>query len=416
MIPYEEARSIVLSNVQPLPKIRVRLERLLGSVLGESVVANHDLPIFDNSAVDGYGICLADVRGASKFDSRSLPVAAEIRAGEAGPQSLPSASAFRIFTGAPVPPGVDAVVMREDCIEDGDQVRIQKEPKSGENIRRRGDEFLRGQEILPDGVRVTPPLIGLLASLGQASFMVHRKPTIAIIVTGSELVKPGKALSPGKIFDSNSFALKAACDALGIEDILPLSCKEDLNETRKVLALGLDFADIVITTGGVSVGDYDFVKDVYEELGVKTLFYKIAMKPGKPVYFGASMHRRKHKIQYAFGLPGNPVSALVTFNQLVKPAILKLMGQENPLFGQSVSQVKAKLSRDLRKAAGRTEFVRAVVSTSGGELCAHPTSGQDSHMLGGLSMANALIVFPQDAEHLPQGSLVSVELLNWYTG
>lgn len=414
MISYEEARSIVLSNVQPLPKTRVRVERLLGMVLGESVLASHDLPLFDNSAVDGYGVSLADVRGATEASPKSLPVAAEIRPGEPPPDSLPSETAFRIFTGAPVPVGVDAVVMRENCIEEGNIVRIRREPKAGENIRRRGEEFLRGQEILPEGVRVNPALIGLLASLGQASFMVHKKPTVAIIVTGSELVKPGKSLSPGKIFDSNSFALRAACDALGIEDYLPLHCREDLDETRKVLGLGLDFADIVITTGGVSAGDYDFVKDVYEELGVKTQFYKVAMKPGKPVYFGTSVHRRKHKVQYAFGLPGNPVSALVTFNQLVKPAIFKLMGQEGAVFGNSVCNVKAKLSRDLRKPSGRTEFVRAVISTAGGELCAHPTAGQDSHMLGGLSMANGLIVFPQDAEYLQQGTMVSVELLNWY--
>lgn len=414
MIPYDEARSIILSHVQALPKQRVRLERLLGMVLGEPVQASYDLPLFDNSAVDGYGVSLADVRGCSDSSPKELPVGAEIRPGEAPPESLPSNSAFRIFTGAPVPIGVDAVVMREDCIEDGGTVRVKREPKAGENIRRRGEEFLRGQEILPEGIRINPALMGLLASLGQASFMVHKKPTVAIIVTGSELVKPGKNLGPGKIFDSNSYALRAACDALGIEDFLPLHCKEDLNETRKVLGLGLDFADVVITTGGVSAGDYDFVKDVYEELGVKTQFYKIAMKPGKPVYFGTSMHRRKHKIQYAFGLPGNPVSALVTFNQLVKPALFKLMGQDNPVFGNPVSRVQAKLTRDLKKQPGRTEFVRAVVSTTDGVLCAHPTAGQDSHMLGGLSMANGLIVFPQDADFLPQGSMVAVDLLTWY--
>lgn len=415
MISYDEARSIVFSTVQALPKERVRLERLLGMVLGEPVSANHDLPLFDNSAVDGYGVLLGDLKGTGNGSSRVLPVAAEIRAGEPFTHAINPGTAFRIYTGAPVPQGVEAVVMRENCVEDGDRVTILKEPKLGENIRKRGDEFQRGQEILPDGVRISPALIGLLASLGQASFMVHKKPTVAIIVTGDELVKPGKSLTPGKIYDSNGVALKAACEALGIDDILPLSCREDLNETAKVLRLGLDFADIVITAGGVSAGDYDFVKEVYEGLGVKTLFHKIAMKPGKPVYFGTSSNRRKHKVQYAFGLPGNPVSALVTFNQLVKPAILKLMGQENAVFGNTISQIKAKLGRDLRKPAGRTEFVRAVVSTTGGELIAHPTAGQDSHMLGGLSMANALIVFPQDAEHIAQGTLVTVELLNWYS-
>lgn len=414
MISYDEARSLVLSNVNALPKTRVRLEKLLGTVLGESVLATHDLPLFDNSAVDGYGVCLSDVRGANEAAPAVLPVAAEIRAGDEALESLPASSAFRILTGGMVPVGVDAVVMRENCIEEEGRVRILKEPKSGENIRRRGEEFLRGLEILPEGVRVTPAVIGLLASLGQASFMVHKKPTVAIISTGSEIVKPGKPLTPGKIYDSNSFSLKAACDALGIDDYLPLSCREDLSETRKVIGLGLDFADLVITVGGLSVGNHDYVKQVYDELGVQTIFYKVAVKPGKPVFFGTAKHRRKNKVQYVFGLPGNPVSAMVCFNQFVKPAIFKLMGLENALYGQTVSHLRAILSRDLRKVKGRTELVRAVVSTSGGELYAHPTTGQDSHMLGGLSLANGLIVFPQDEEHLKQGTLVNVELLNWY--
>lgn len=415
MISFEEARSLILSTVQELPKTRVRLEKTLGSVLGEPVTATHDLPLFDNSAVDGYGVSLADVRGTHESAPITVRVAAEIRAGDDATESLPSGSAFKIMTGGVVPVGVDAVVMRENCIEEDGRVRILKEPSAGENIRRRGEEFLRGQEILPDGVRVTPAVMGLLASLGQASFMVHKKPTIAVITTGSELIKPGKPLSPGKIYDSNSIALKASCEALGIDDFLPLSCREDLNETRKVIGLGLDFADVTITVGGVSAGDYDFVKDVYEELGVKTLIYKIAMKPGKPVYFGTAIHRRKHKTQFVFGLPGNPVSALVTFNQLVKPAILKMMGQENALYGQSLSRLKAKLSRDLRKSSGRTELVRAVVSVSGGDLFAHPTAGQDSHMLGGLCTANGLIVFGQNEEHLSAGSIVDVELINWFS-
>lgn len=414
MISYDEARSTILSTVQALPKTRVRLERLLGMVLGEPVHASHDLPLFDNSAVDGYGINLADVRDATESSPACLPVAQEIRAGEEAPESLPSKAAFKVFTGAMVPLGVDAVVMKEQCIEDNGQVKVLKAPKSGENIRRRGEEFLRGQEILPDGVRITPAVIGLLATLGQASYMVHKRPTVAIVTTGSELVKPGKALSPGKIYDSNSYSIKAACECLGIEEFLPLSCREDLNETKKVLGLAIDFADIVISVGGVSAGDYDFVKDVYEELGVKTVLYKVAVKPGKPVYFGTFIHRRRHKTQYVFGLPGNPVSALVTFHQLVKPAILKLMGQENALFGQPVFQLKAKLSRDLRKAKGRTELVRSVVSVSGSEIYVHPTQGQDSHMMGGLVLANGLIVFPEDAEHLSQGSEVNVEILNWY--
>ncbi|MBX9719975.1 MAG: molybdopterin molybdotransferase MoeA, partial [Candidatus Obscuribacterales bacterium] len=298
MISYDEARSIVLSNVHALPKTRVRLEKLLGMVTGEPVMANLDLPLFDNSAVDGYGVCLNDVRGASESNPISLPVSAELRAGDPGHDPLPSSAAVKIFTGAAVPIGVDAVVMREFCVEENGSVQIKKEPKPGDNIRRRGDEFLRGCEILPEGVRITPAVIGLLANFGQASFMVHKKPTVAVITTGNELIKPGKPLTPGKIYDSNSAAIKAACEALGIEDYLPLHCREDLNESRKVIGLGLDFADLVITIGGVSAGDHDYVPQVFEELGIRKLFHKIAVKPGKPLYFGTAQHRKKNKTQY----------------------------------------------------------------------------------------------------------------------
>ena len=413
MISYDDALAEILTTVQALPKTRMRLEKIHGMVMGEPVLASQDMPPFDNAAVDGYGVSLADVRGASQTSPVELPVVDEIRAGDAGPERLPTKSAFKIFTGAVTPVGVDAVVMRENCLEEKGRVRILREPKAGENIRRRGEEFLRGQEILPGGVRISPAIVGLLASLGQASFMVHKRPTVAIITTGSELVKPGKALNPGKIFDSNSFALKAACDAVGIDDCLMLSAREDLNETRKVFSLALDFADLVISVGGLSAGDHDYVKPVYEELGVKTLIYKIAIRPGMPVFFGTAIHRRKHKTQYVFGLPGNPVSALVTFNQLVKPAMLKMMGTENSLYGQPISHLKARLTKDLRKNPGRTHFVRALVSAPAGEFLAQPAIGQDSHMLGGLSQANGLIVFPQEAEFLPEGSYVDIELLNW---
>jgi molybdopterin molybdotransferase len=414
MISFDEARSLILTTVQALPKTRIRLEKLYGMVLGEAVLASQDMPPFDNSAVDGYAVNFADVKGAGESSPVELQVAGEIRAGDESPANLQANSAYKIYTGAVVPPGANAVIMRENCLEENGRVRVLREVAEGGNIRRRAEEFQRGQEILPEGVRISPPVVGLLASLGQASFMAHKRPTVAIITTGSELVKPGKALGPGKIYESNSYALKAACDSVGIDDFLMLNCREDLSETRKVFGLALDFADLVISVGGLSVGDHDYVKQVYEELGVKTLIYKVAIKPGMPVYFGTASHRRKHKTQYIFGLPGNTVSSLVTFYQLVKPAMLKMMGQEAGCYGQSVMQVKAKLSRELRKRKpGRTEFVRAAVTSSAGELYVHPTAGQESHMLGGLSLANGLIVFPQGQEVLPQGQMVDVDLLNW---
>ncbi len=416
MISFEEARAIVLDNVQVAPKTRVKLEKLQGSVLGEPVLASYDLPHFDNSAVDGFAVCLPDVLNAAESSPVEMPIAGEIRAGDAISGPMPSGSVYKIFTGAPLPEGADAVVMREYCVENGQSVKIGRCPRSGDNVRRRGEEFLRGKQILPDGIRVTPSVIGLLASLGQASFMVHKKPTVAIVSTGNELLKPGKNLTSGKIYDSNSFALTAALEALGLDEFLPLHCREDVNETRKVLGLALDFADVVITAGGVSVGDHDYVKPVLEELGVKTLVYKVAMKPGKPLYFGLSSLNKKGKRQYIFGLPGNPVSALVTFHQIVRPAILKIMGDTGENSARLPDRFKATLQSDIKRLPGdRLEFVRAVVSTKNGDLVADTCEGQDSHMMGGLALANALIVLPVGSSGAAANDRVDVVLLNWHS-
>lgn len=414
MKSYAEALSIILDNVQVLPKTRVRLDQLHGMVLGEPVVANYDLPHFDNSAVDGYGVCLADVLNVTQAQGAELALKGEVRAGDPPPAVLPSGSSYRIFTGAPVPEGVDAVVMQEYCREHNGNVEINRRPNSGENIRRRGEEFLRGQEILPAGITISPPVVGLLASIGQASFMVHKKPVVGVVSTGSELIKPGKNLTAGKIYDSNSPALLAALQDLGVNECHPFHCREDFDETRKVLSLAMSVSDVVITAGGVSVGDHDYVKKALEDLGVKTMLYKIAVKPGKPVYFGIFANpRRKGKRQYIFGLPGNPVSSLVSFHEFVKPALLKLMGCDQDPAVHGVFVVEARLSRALKKARGRTELVRARVRVANGGYIAEPVTGQDSHMLGGLCQANALIVFPEDKEHLDADELVEAKFLQW---
>lgn len=417
MISYEEALSIVLDNVQVGPGTRVKLEKLLGSVLGEPVLASYDLPHFDNSGVDGFAVCLADVLAANEDNPVEMEIAGEIRAGDVLPGAMPSGLVYKIFTGAPVPEGADAVVMREYCIENGKSVKIGRCPRSGDNIRRRGEEFLRGKQILPEGVRITPSVMGLLASLGQASVMVRKKPTVAIVSTGNELVKPGKPLTPGKIFDSNSFALTAALESIGIDEFLPLHCREDLNETKKVLGLALDFADVVITAGGVSVGDHDYVKPVLEELGVKTLVYKVAMKPGKPFYFGATGPNKKGKRQYVFGLPGNPVSALVTYHQLVKPAVLKIMGDLGASTTSFPHVFNAVLSADItrKQLTDRLEFLRAVVYERDDQLIAEPCEGQDSHMLGGLARANSLIIVPTGSRGYAAGDKVQVVRLDWHS-
>ncbi len=410
MISYEEALTIIFANTEALPKTRQRLEKLLDSVLAEPVVAAMDLPSFDNSAVDGFGVRVADVEKAASGSPVKLSVKGVIRAGDEGQLRVREGTACKILTGAPVPPGVEAVVMKEFCQELNGHVLVAQKARQGDNIRRRGGEFLRGEAVLPSGLRITPPVVGLLANLGYSTFAVHRKPRVAVVTTGNELVKPGRRLLPGKIFDSNSYALKAAVAALGIDDCLTFHAAEDESRTREVLARALASADVVISAGGVSVGDYDFVKGALEQLGVRTLLWKIAIKPGKPVYFGTLVDKLRRRRKCVFGLPGNPVSALVTFNQFVKPALAKMMGISAPGAG-SVFMVT--LKKTIRKKVGRTEFVRGVLKTENERLVVEATAGQDSHMLGGLSLANVLIHFPSDIEQLSQGEPVLVEFLGW---
>jgi molybdopterin molybdotransferase len=412
MIPFEEALEKILDKVQPMPAREVPLAELLGLVIAKPVIARVDSPPFDNSAVDGFGVRLSDVAAACSERPARLVLKKTIRAGDSySSAELAGNSALKILTGAPVPAGVEAVVMREFCDEQDGCVLVKSAAKPGENIRRRGGEFLRGQTILGAGCVATPPVVSLIASMGYTEFSVHKRPRAAVITTGDELTKPGRPLQPGKIYDSNSVAMSTSLQCLGVRDILKLHAAENLKSTRAVFKRALAFADIIVSTGGVSVGDYDFVKEALEQLAVQTFIWRIAIKPGKPVYFGVFTEPSSGRRRYVFGLPGNPVSALVTFHTLVVPAIRKLMG--DVAFADQL-MLPARLGAALRKKAGRLEFVRGRVYTaSDGTLAVDPTVGQDSHMLTGLANANALIVFPLERETLSAGEIVQVRLLNW---
>lgn len=404
MISFEDARRIILEQARPLGKVRRALDKLPGMVLAESVTAPFDLPRFDNSAVDGYGVKVSDAQGISVENPAELQLIDTIQAGDSGRVNLTSGQAVRIFTGAPVPADVDAVVMQEETQTVGNAVRIFKAAKPGDNIRRRGEEFQKGREVILAGMAITPPVIGLLANLGYSSAMAYRKPRVALISTGNELVKPGKPLKPGQIYDSNTVALTAALKTIGIESIRVYQAKDTQRATKSAFEKALAENDVVISLGGISVGAFDFVKDVAEELGIETLFWRIAIKPGKPVYFGKSGKK------LVFGLPGNPVSALVTYHQLVQPALLQVLGIPQ----QASAPQQAILLEALRKKPGRREFVRGFAAyDAAGALTVKPSVGQDSHMLGGLAKANCLIDFSLDAERLNVNEPVSIEWLRW---
>jgi molybdopterin molybdotransferase len=408
MLTYEEALKQILQQAAPLPTIELPLEQLLGFVLADPVVAEFAMPQFDNSAVDGFGVLLADTAAASADHPVSLKLSGEIQAGTPGNLEITAGSAIKILTGAVVPDSVDAVVMGEYCQEKNGSVTVGYAPVEGENVRRRGTEFEAGAAVLPAGLLVTPPVVGLLASLGYRSFPVHRKPSLAIIATGDELVEPGKPLQPGQIYDSNSFALGAALSAIGISQCRVLHASDSAESTRAAFQEAFASHDVIISTGGVSVGDYDFVKDVLESLGVRTVFWRIAIKPGKPVYFGVLPSENGNKL--IFGLPGNPVSGLVTYHQFVKPALRKLMGSEAP-----AQKLLAKLRGQLKKKPGRLDFVRGIIQFGAdGQVEVRATQGQDSHMISGLAKANSLIHFDADADRFENGTNVTVDLINWW--
>lgn len=410
MLTHEEALQKILEHAMPLPQRRLRLEALLGHVLAQPVVAKFELPRFDNSAVDGFGVLLSDVDSADLKPS-CLKLIGTLEAGSGEQLELKRGTTIKILTGAPIPPGTEAVVMREFCEESNGHVTIRRRPRMGENIRRKGEEIAPGQLVIPAGVRVTPPVVGMLATLGYPSFVIHEKPRVSLVITGDELVRPGLPLGPGQIYNSNSYALQAAIQALGIDEWSCHHAHDTKKSTRQNFQIAIEQADIIISSGGVSVGDKDYVKEVLAELGVRPVFWGIAVKPGKPVFFGVIDLPRKKGRKLVFGLPGNPVSALVTFHQFVKPAISRCMGQSRYAPGH----LYAKLRSPLRKPPGRLDFVRTMLEPeSSGSVYARATVGQDSHMLSGLAMAQGLIYFDAQLSELEAEAIVRVDELDWW--
>ena len=409
MIELDEARSAVLDHAAPLPATKAALESALGCVLAMPVCTTLDLPSFDNSAVDGFGVQVDDVAGASEGSPIRLELTGTVRAGEdVSGVALSKGNALKIMTGAAAPADVEAVIMREYCREEGEFVHIQRPAKPGENIRRKGEEFQHGQQVLDAGTRVTPAVVGMLATVGLTEVEVHRKPRVAVLVTGDELVKPGTALQPGQIYESNSFALAAILREMGIDDVQLLHLRDERAVITEGIRESLDDSDILITVGGVSVGDFDYVKQAMADLGVEQIFWKINMKPGKPNFVG--VYRKESGADtLVFGLPGNPVSAQVSFHHLVKPAILKMIGVANV----ARQGLLAELAADIQHKPGRREFLRGVLETKQGHPVVRPVSGQGSHMQGGLAKANCLIDVPPDCPGFKQGDQVFVELLTW---
>lgn len=404
MLDFDEALEKILKHTKRLPDVKISIMESLGRVLATDLKTREPIPRFDSSSVDGFALCTGDIKDASKGSPVRLPLQGTRQAGTSRPVSVKPGCTMKIMTGALLPKHTDAVVMKEHVSMVGEYVEFSLAARVGENVRRKGEEFNRGKIVLSRGTIITPPVVGMLATLGYTSIKAYRVPRVALIVTGNELRAPSGTLRAGEIRDSNSFALAAALCAVGISPTFVSQVQDSREQISKAFARALRKADVIVSAGGVSVGDFDFVKEVLNDLRVKTVFWRVAMKPGKPNYFGTRGAR------LVFGLPGNPVSALVSFEMLVMPALRKMMG----IRSSDILNRLATLESDIRKGAGRIEFVRAIASRlSDGHLTVRPVEGQGSHMVGGLAAANCLIIFPKESELINKGDVVAIRMFSW---
>ncbi len=370
----------------------VPLAQALDRVLAEDIVAPLDVPAYDNSAMDGYALRHAD----AQLD-QPLTIVGTVLAGQAWNESLPANSAVRIMTGAPIPAECDCVVMQEQTRREGEQIWLTALPKPHEHIRPRGDDVTQGQVLLTAGQRLTPMHIGLLASLGVANVPVYRRLRVALFSSGDELRLPGQALPEHCIYDSNRFALMAMLQRLAV-DVVDLGLiADDLDALRAAFARAQNEADVLISSAGVSVGDADYTKTVLAELG-DVGFWKVAMKPGKPFAFGRLAHG------WFFGLPGNPVSAVVTMDQLVQPVLRQLAGE----VVSPVAVLPMRSASAIKKRPGRADYQRARYDVEQGALVVRPLANQSSGVLTSMVNANAYIRLATDEGSLEAGSEVDV--------
>jgi len=401
MLPFEEAQKIVLESIEVLGLEKVPLLSALDRVLGEEVISGLDIPPWDNSAVDGFAVRSADVEGASPDRPALLRVIEDLPAGRVSAKTIRAKEAIRIMTGAPMPAGADAVVMVEETKAEGESVRIFRAIKSGANVRRRGEDLKSGSRVFSPGVALGAAEIGVLASLNKGSVFVHRRPQVAVLATGDELVEVGEPLKTGQIISSNTYTLTSQIKQCGGVPIDLGIARDDLPSLRRRLEEGAQ-ADLLITSGGVSMGEYDLVKVALEGMAGEVKFWRVAIRPGMPTAFGIL------KGKPFFGLPGNPVSSMVCFELFARPALRK-MGGHSHLFRPSLEAVA---KAEIRTKAGRRHFLRVRLERKDGQIYADLTGDQGSGILTSVAHAHGLAVIPEDAPLIKAGEKVKVLLLD----
>jgi molybdopterin molybdotransferase len=420
MLSVEEAIQKILSEVNVLDTETTPLLESLGQVLAEDIVARIDVPPLDNSAMDGYAVRSEDTRGASEKSPKILKVVDTVIAGGLSHKEVLPGTAVRIMTGAPIPKGADGIVPFEDTDDaknkdttintTPDKVSIYIEIQRGKNVRRAGEDITKGKTVLSKGTILRPAEIGLLATLGRGQVKVIRRPVVAVLSTGNELIDVDKPLSEGKIYNSNTYSIAGLVKRYGcIPKVLGIA-RDNEKELIKKLKQAQD-ADMLLTTGGVSMGDYDMVKDILARDG-EMVFWKVRVKPGKPLAFGKIKGKDKHgnpKSIPHLGLPGNTASCMVSFELFVRPALLKMMGKKN-LIKPSVPAI---IENMVINDAGRRIYDRAIIERRDGHYYARLTGPQGSGILTSMSLANGLVLIPEETEKVNKGDTVQALMLDW---
>ncbi|HZY10336.1 MAG TPA: gephyrin-like molybdotransferase Glp [Bacteroidota bacterium] len=399
MISAQEARNIILSSVKPLSTITVSLARARHYAVAEKIISGDDIPPFDNSAMDGYAVRYGDIKSVPI----ELTVVGEIGAGVIFQGTLQQNEAVSIMTGAPIPDGANTVVPIEFTEQtDQSRVKILRNVSFGENIRRAGEDVKRGSVVLDVGTTLRPQELGVLAALGKNFVQIYKPANVAILTTGDEVIDMENPLKPGEIRNSNLYVLRGLSEELGCEVVDLGNAKDNINEIRQKVIQGLE-SDALITSGGVSVGKYDFIKKVLQELNAEIKIQQVNIKPGKPFVFALLGSKT------IFGLPGNPVSSMVTFLHFVKPALLKLMGRTSEI--ESDLKIKATLVNEIKKSDGKMYFLRGILESKNREFTVRSTGAQSSHLLTSLTKANCLIIIPENKDMINAGDKVEVCLI-----
>ncbi len=405
LVAVEEALATVLEHTSALGTQRMPITETLGEVLAEEITSQREHPPWNNSAMDGYAVQWEDIKNATPDHPIKLKVIGEVQAGGMATLPVDAGESMQIMTGAPLPAGADSVVRVEDTEQGEDSVYILKPCKPDGNVRLKGEDVQLGSQVIAANRRVRPAEIGMLATAGHVWASVYQKPKISILATGDELAEPGDILSPEKIVNSNTFSIAAQVTEAGGQPIILKAAKDNKSDLETKVRETLK-ADIAIIIGGVSVGKYDFVKDVLHDLGCEMKFWRVKMRPGHPVAFGVLSNGQEKTL--LFGLPGNPVSCMVAFYQFTLPAIRKMSGLVDNL---GLTQVEATMEQSITNRPGRRHFARAITTYRDGEYHVRLTDAQGSGILTSMTQANSFAILSEERSHVAAGEQITVQLL-----